>query len=81
VVPPRGMLSAMLATEPPVIKKPGRTQPMRGRDGEEREPGALEVELLLSEDLTSVLQLPVLRDASDTAVSHLESQRHAADST
>jgi hypothetical protein len=51
MVAPRGMLSAVLAAEPPVIRKTGRTQPMHGRDGEERE--AVEVELLLSEDQLS----------------------------
>jgi hypothetical protein len=48
---PRGMLSAVLAAIPPVIAKTGRTRPMHGRDGEERE--AVEVELLLREDQLS----------------------------
>jgi hypothetical protein len=48
---PRGMFSFVLAAVPPMIAKTGRTQLMRGRDGEERE--AVEVELLLSEDQLS----------------------------
>jgi hypothetical protein len=48
---PREMFSIVLAAVPPVIAKTGRTQPMRGPNGEERE--AVEVELLLSEDQLS----------------------------
>jgi hypothetical protein len=51
ITAPRGILSTVLAATPPVIAMTGRTQPMRGRDGEERE--AVEVELLLSEDQLS----------------------------
>jgi hypothetical protein len=45
------MHSIVLAAMPPVLAKTGRTQPMRERNGEERE--AVEVELLLSEDQLS----------------------------
>jgi hypothetical protein len=48
---PRGMFCAVLSAIPPVVVKTGRTQPMRARDGEERE--AVEVELLLHEDQLS----------------------------
>jgi hypothetical protein len=51
ITAPRGILSTVLTATPPVIVKTGRTQPMRGRDGEERE--AVEVELLLGEDQLS----------------------------
>jgi hypothetical protein len=48
---PREIFSIVLSAMPTVIAKTGRTQPMRGPKGEERE--AVEVELLLSEDQLS----------------------------
>jgi hypothetical protein len=63
---PRGILSVVLTAMPPVIAKTGRTQPMRGRDGEERE--AVEVELLLSEDQLSHKCWSCGRFESDTDI-------------
>jgi hypothetical protein len=67
---PRGMLSVVLTARPPVIAKTGRTRPMRGRDGQERE--AVEVELLLSEDQLSHQCWSCGRFESDTDILNLK---------
>nr|VWO95085.1 Nonribosomal peptide synthetase 1 (EC [Ganoderma boninense] len=48
LAPPRGVLGALQAADPPVIKLTGRVQRMHAKEGGERD--AHEVEIVLSED-------------------------------